>query len=112
MRITFDIPDELDWKLRKLGEYKKMTPEEYEAQLQEGRKLIITSNFKEAAAQFEELEVVNPKDGRVHKALGVCYAKLYKKDKMCKQYREYLKIDPSAADAEKVKAILSGPDCK
>ena len=64
-------------------------------------------DFKEAVPLLKELEKVNGADPRIHRNLGISYARLRDNTQATKHYKKYLELNPTAADADKVREILS-----
>jgi Tfp pilus assembly protein PilF len=60
-----------------------------------------------AAVKLERVLLLDPSMADVHKALGLCYAKLGESDKRAAQYELYLKLRPNAIDAAQVRKALA-----
>jgi tetratricopeptide (TPR) repeat protein len=79
--------------------------------METGLALFVGGKAAEAAVEFDAGYAEHPYSAFLFNA-GVCYQKLGQGDKALERYREYLKIDPSAPDAETVQkriAALEAP---
>jgi tetratricopeptide (TPR) repeat protein len=74
--------------------------------MEKGQGLYIAGNYQGAADVFEGGFKQYPYSAFLFNA-GVCYQKLGDPDHALVKFRDYLKIDPSAPDAEKVKQRIS-----
>jgi tetratricopeptide (TPR) repeat protein len=74
--------------------------------MEKGQGLYIAGNYQGAADVFEGGFKQYPYSAFLFNA-GVCYQKLGDADHALGKFRDYLKVDPSAPDAEKVKQRIS-----
>ncbi|MES1185968.1 MAG: PEGA domain-containing protein [Myxococcales bacterium] len=74
--------------------------------MEKGQGLYIAGNYQGAAEVFEGGFKQYPYSAFLFNA-GVCYQKLGDADHALGKFRDYLKVDPSAPDAEKVKQRIS-----
>jgi hypothetical protein len=81
---------------------------DFEGQIKAAQQAVLAGEHKKAVEILKDLEKINPKDPRIHRNLGISYARLRENGNASKHYREYLKLSPNAADAEKVREILKG----
>ncbi|MBM4364074.1 MAG: PEGA domain-containing protein, partial [Deltaproteobacteria bacterium] len=75
-------------------------------QMETGLALFVAGKHAEAAAEFEAGYAAHPYSAFLFNA-GVCYQKLGDRDRALARYRDYLRVDPAAPDAEKVKARMA-----
>lgn len=74
--------------------------------METGLALFVGGKASEAAAEFDAGYAEHPYSAFLFNA-GVCFQKLGQNDRALERYREYLKIDPSAPDAEGVKKRIA-----
>lgn len=76
--------------------------EKIRARMEAGQTLFIAKSYSAAAREFEDGYKENPYSAFLFNA-GVCYQKLDDLDRALEKFREYLRIDPNAPDADKVR---------
>jgi len=82
--------------------------EEAKAAQSKGIQIFKKGDYELAAKQLERAIRLDPAGQReTHKLLGIAYAKQRKMDLAAKHYRLYVKKNPSAPDAGKIRGILS-----
>ncbi len=81
---------------------------DFEGDLKAAQTAVLAGEHKKAVEILKELEKVNPKDPRIHRNLGISYARLRENANAAKHYRKYLELNPTAPDADKVREILAG----
>lgn len=74
--------------------------------MEKGQGLYLAGNYQGAADVFENGFKQYPYSAFLFNA-GVCYQKLADSDRALGKFRDYLKVDPTAPDAEKVKQRIS-----
>ncbi len=74
--------------------------------MESGLGLFVGGKAAEAAAEFDAGFAEHPYSAFLFNA-GVCYQKLGQNDKALERYRDYLKIDPNAPDADAVKTRIA-----
>ncbi|HVY31169.1 MAG TPA: PEGA domain-containing protein [Polyangiaceae bacterium] len=74
--------------------------------MEKGQGLYLAGNYQGAADVFENGFKQYPYSAFLFNA-GVCYQKLADSDRALGKFRDYLKVDPNAPDAEKVKQRIS-----
>ncbi|MBX3184165.1 MAG: PEGA domain-containing protein [Polyangiaceae bacterium] len=74
--------------------------------MEKGQGLYVAGDYTAAAAQFEAGYAQHPYSAFLFNA-GVCYQKQGDNSKALERFREYLRVDPSAPDAEKVRARIA-----
>lgn len=74
--------------------------------MEKGQGLYLAGNYQGAADLFESGFTQYPYSAFLFNA-GVCYQKLGEADRALGKFRDYLKIDPTAPDGEKVKQRIS-----
>lgn len=79
----------------------------FEARMRDAQLNIMQGDFKDAVADLKVLEKERPNDPRVHRNLGISFARLRDPSAARKHYQRYLELNPAAADADKVREILS-----
>lgn len=75
-------------------------------EMEKGQGLYVTGNYAGAAEVFETGYKTYPYSAFLFNA-GVCYQKVNDVDHALEKFNEYLKVDPNAPDAEKVKARIA-----
>lgn len=70
--------------------------------MERGQELFIAKQYEAAAQEFESGYRDHPYSAFLFNA-GVCYQKLGVNERALERFREYLKVDPSAPDADKVR---------
>ncbi len=74
--------------------------------MEKGQGLYVAGNYTGAAAEFEAGYAQHPYSAFLFNA-GVCYQKQGDNPKALDRFREYLRVDPGAPDAEKVRARIA-----
>ncbi|HVU05050.1 MAG TPA: PEGA domain-containing protein [Polyangiaceae bacterium] len=74
--------------------------------METGLALFVGGKAAEAAAEFDAGYAEHPYSAFLFNA-GVCYQKLGQNDKALERYREYMKIDPGAPDADTVQKRIA-----
>src|SRR5450432_3311235 len=75
-------------------------------QMEKGQGLYVAGNYSGAAAVFEAGYATYPYSAFLFNA-GVCYQKQNDVDHAVAKFKEYLKADPNAPDADKVNARIA-----
>jgi len=76
------------------------------AQMEKGQGLYVAGNYAGAAEVFEAGYATYPYSAFLFNA-GVCYQKLNDVDRALAKFKDYLRVDPSAPDADKVNARIA-----
>jgi tetratricopeptide (TPR) repeat protein len=76
------------------------------ARMEKGQELYVAKSYEAAAREFEAGYKDSPYSAFLFNA-GVCYQKLGDNARALDRFREYLRVDPSAPDADKVKARIA-----
>lgn len=85
--------------------------EKIRARMEKGQSLYLAKSYAAAAREFEEGYKEHPYSAFLFNA-GVCYQKLDEVDKALTAFREYLRVDPSAPDAEKVRQRIAALEAR
>jgi tetratricopeptide (TPR) repeat protein len=72
----------------------------------EGIGLLKSGDFNGAIEAFSRCTQMDPGMALCYRALGITYAKSGNGSKASKYYKQYLKVDPEAKDAEQVRKLL------
>jgi tetratricopeptide (TPR) repeat protein len=78
------------------------TLEQIRQRMEQGLALFVGGSYEQAAAQFEQGYAEHPYSAFLFNA-GVCYQKWNKPEPALAKFREYLKVDPQAPDADNVR---------
>ncbi len=73
---------------------------------EQGNKALMQNRIKEAIEYYVEATRVDPKFAPPHRSLGIAHARAGNGDAAVEHYRQYLKLYPTAPDAEAVKKIV------
>ena len=60
-----------------------------------------------AVGEYQKAIALQPEDASFRKALGISYEQLKQAPQAAAAYEEYLRLSPSAADADKVRARIT-----
>jgi Flp pilus assembly protein TadD len=74
--------------------------------LGEAEKLLAQGEVGDACARGEEANKLAPKSPQVHKFLGKCYMRAGRTREANDNYKQYLELAPTAADAPFVKSMI------
>ncbi|MCC6213930.1 MAG: PEGA domain-containing protein [Polyangiaceae bacterium] len=85
--------------------------EKIRLRMEKGQSLYLAKSYAAAAREFEEGYKEHPYSAFLFNA-GVCYQKLDEVDKALTAFREYLRVDPSAPDADKVRARIAALEAR
>jgi tetratricopeptide (TPR) repeat protein len=77
-----------------------------EADYARGLLALQRKEFQEAARHFESVIQVNPENSYAHYHAGMAYNGLKRKDKMLTHFELFLRMNPEAPEARKVRAVL------
>lgn len=97
-----------EWE-RAVDEYReaaRLFPEDYATQFNLGIALRRLGNDKAAIPEFEKAIKLAPAEASFHLELGSCFQSVGKLADARKAFETYLEMEPSAPDAEKVKAHI------
>jgi hypothetical protein len=74
--------------------------------VREGGRLAQQQRFEEAIGEFERAILLDERNAQAHRGLGISYASLGRAEEAARQYEIYLRLNPNAPDAERVRAII------
>lgn len=80
------------------------------AALDQGNHAILMGDFHKAIAQGTLALELDPSRIEAHKLLGVAYARVQSYCEAKVEYRTYLACNPTSSQADRIRAILHGPE--
>jgi serine/threonine protein kinase len=68
---------------------------------------MLRGDFANALAKFQAATAANPRYAPAHRGKGLVYERMNRPKEAANAFRQYLRLEPGAADAEKIKARLA-----
>ncbi len=81
-------------------------PHRSRALLREGTRAIASGDFTKARDVLKQAVAANPGSSAPHRALGVVYRRLGKRTSAIRHYRRYLRLNPKAKDATRIRKMI------
>ncbi len=76
-------------------------------QIQSGDKALRVGKMEEAIAAFQAALAADPSQAAAHRGMGMALVMMGREEEAKKEYQRYLRLEPKAPDADRIRRILS-----